>query len=316
MRSTLLPVYPQQANRCSVAPCLLIWLALALPAFGQVSPEEHARHHPGQSGGGTSAQGAMPAGEDGPAPAATTDRADGAGGSSGMAGPPESGGPTEGGDDGASPPEGAGGMMEGGGMGDMMKDMGAPPPRELYPKLMNMPEVTSEQRAAILSQAEKRMDSAVTLLSEGLQRLAEAAEDGNFAAMQDASAKMHEALARLDSGVAAQRALAEGQPPDMVALQWFKREMNLVTPAVVEARSGLLGTSPLHLFSMVLLVLFALVMIALYFVKIRRAAALFGRIEANKGAPPPGAAPALAGAPPPPAPSADKPAADAEATST
>lgn len=333
MRSTFHPVYPQRANRCSVTPCLLIWLALALPAYAQISPEEHASHHPGQAGGGTaapgvtladegsgspaSAPGAMTTGEAGPVPPAATGRADSTGGSSGMTGPSQGVGdrPPQGGGggspqgSGASPPEAAGGM------GGMMEAMGAPPPRELYPTLMNMPEVTSERRTEILSQAEERMDSAVALLSEGLQRLAEAAENGNYAAMQDASAKMHEALARLDSGVAAQRALAEGQPSDIVALQWFKREMNLATPSVVKARSGLLGASPFHLFSMVLLVVFAFVMVALYFVKMRRAAALFGRIEANNEAPPPGAAPALAGGPPPPA-ATDKPAADAEGSST
>ena len=251
MRSTFQSVNPRRTNRFSAVLCLLVGLALVLPAFGQISPEEHASHHPDQAGGASPAAAATPS---------------------------------------------AGGM--GGGMGGMMEKMGAPPPRELYPTLMNMPEVTSEERKAILSQADERMASAVALLSEGLQSLAKAAENDNYAAMQNASAKMHKALARLDSGVAAQRALAEGQPPEKVALQWFKNEMNLHTPPVVESHGGLLGATPFHLFSMVLLVVFALVMVALYFVKMRRAAALFERIEGNKGAPPPGSAPALAGSAP------------------
>jgi hypothetical protein len=49
-------------------------------------------------------------------------------------------------------------------------------------------------------------------------------------------------------------------------------------------------------------------MVAMYFFKMRRAAALFGRIEASKGAPPPGSAPELAGTSPPPA--TDTPAAE------
>jgi len=36
----------------------------------------------------------------------------------------------------------------------------------------------------------------------------------------------------------------------------------------------------------------------MYFFKMRRAAALFGRIEADKGSPPPGSAPELAGGKP------------------
>jgi hypothetical protein len=264
MRSTFQSVNPRRTNRFSAVLCLLVGLALVLPAFGQISPEEHASHHPDQAGGASPAAAATPSAGNGSAQATTS--------------------------------KSTGGM--GGGMGGMMEKMGAPPPRELYPTLMNMPEVTSEERKAILSQADERMALAVALLSEGLQSLAKAAENDNYAAMQNASAKMHKALARLDSGVAAQRALAEGQPPEKVALQWFKNEMNLHTPPVVESHGGLLGATPFHLFSMVLLVVFALVMVALYFVKMRRAAALFERIEGNKGAPPPGSAPALAGSAP------------------
>ena len=46
---------------------------------------------------------------------------------------------------------------------------------------------------------------------------------------------------------------------------------------------------------MILLVAFALAMVAMYFAKMRRAAALFGRIEADKASPPPGSAPPLVG---------------------
>jgi len=41
-------------------------------------------------------------------------------------------------------------------------------------------------------------------------------------------------------------------------------------------------------------------MVAMYFFKMRRAAALFGRLEADKGSPPPGSSPPLAGDKPPP----------------
>lgn len=270
MHSTFKPVYSQRANRFSVVVCLLAGLPFGLPVYGQMSPEEHASHHPGQ------AAGASPAEATTATPQTTSDD---------VTVPAQ-----------AATSDSTGGM--GGGMGGMMEKMGAPPPRELYPTLMNMPEVTSEERTEILSQAEQRMASAVALLSEGLESLARAAESDDYGAMQDASAKMHEALSWLDSGVAAQRALAEGQPPHQVAMQWFKSEMNLQPPQGVEVRSGLLGATPFHLFSMVLLVVFALVMVALYFLKMRRAAALFGRIEASKGAPPPGSAPALAGTAP------------------
>ena len=244
-----------------------VGLALTLPGYGQ-SPDEHAKHHP--KGGDP----AMPAaGKDAP-----------------MAG--------MGGGAGKDADKGGGGMMGGGmeGMMDgMMKKMGAPPPKDLYPSLMSLPDLTTEQREQVRSQADERMRSAVALLSEGLDKLAVATEVEDYAAMQDATDQVREAVARFESGLAARRALAEGKPPRQVALQWFKGEMNLQPPQGVEARSGRPGVSLFHLFTMVLLVAFALAMVAMYFAKMRRAAALFGRIEGDKGSPPPGSAPALVG---------------------
>lgn len=230
----------------------------------QVSPEEHAKHHPGAAE---------------PGPPSTI--------------PPA--GPMSGAVSGDGPP---GGM---GGMGGMMKSMGVPPPKDLYPSLMSLPDLPPERRAEVERQAHGRMEAGTALLSEGLERLARAAPTDDFAAMQAATATMREGLAQFESGLAAHRALAEGKAPRSVALQWFKREMNLASPMPSDAPRALLGATPFHLFSMVLLVVFALVMVALYFAKMRRAAALFGRIEASKGAPPPGSAPALAGTTPPPA---------------
>ncbi len=236
-----------------------IGLALGIPSYSQ-SPEEHAKHHPGQ------------------------DMAKDQGGAPGMA---------PGGEGSA---KGMGGMMEG--MGEMMKEMGKAPPKELYPILMSLPELTPEQREQVQSQADERMRSGVALLSEGLDQLGEATENEDYAAMQDATAQLREAVAQFESGLAARRALAEGNPPRQIALQWFKGEMNLQPPQGVERRGGFSGGSLFHLFTMVLLIAFALAMVAMYFFKMRRAAALFERIETGA---PPGSAPPLAGTAPPPA---------------
>lgn len=265
---------------------LLVGLMLSHPAYGQMSAEEHASHHPDQAADAAPAAGANPG-----APANSA---------GGMGGDTAGGGAA------------AGGGGAGGGMGDMMKDMGKAPPLELYPTLMNLKDQTPEQRTETLQKADERMRAAVTLLSTGLDRLATAVGTDDYAAMQDATTNMHVALAEFESGVATQRALKEGQPPHQVALQWFKSEMSLQPPQGIQVSSGVWGASPFHLFSMVLLILFALAMVVLYFAKMRRAAALFSRIEANKEAPPPGAAPALAGTPPQPAATADKRAADAK----
>lgn len=205
---------------------------------------------------------------------------------------------------------GMGGMMEG--MGEMMKNMGKPPPKELYPSLMALPELTPEQRKQVEAQAAERMHAGTMLMGQALDSLNAGTQSGDYAAMHEAMTRLREGAAQLESGIAARRALAEGRAPRVVALAWFKQEMNLslATAPAAHQRIGVL-----HIFTMVLLVAFALAMVALYFFKMRRAAALFGRIEANKGSPPPGSAPPLAGGKPPDGkrpPSGDKPAAPAD----
>jgi glucoamylase len=229
------------------------------------SPEEHAKHHPGAA--------AAPAG--------------GAGMPAGAAQPAAAGG-------------GMGGMMEG--MGEMMKGMGGTPPRALYPSLMDLPDLPPEKRDEVQRAAHERMKSGTDLMAEAFDQLVKAAPTNDFAAMQEATAKLREAVAKFDSGLAAHRAIAEGKDPRALAMQWFKGQMNLPGPLPAAEARGLWGLSWEHLILMALLVAFAAVMIAMYFFKMRRAAALFGRLESTSGKPPPGAAPPLAGTPGPSAP--------------
>ncbi|MDP1662774.1 MAG: 2Fe-2S iron-sulfur cluster-binding protein [Phycisphaerales bacterium] len=223
----------------------------------QVSPEEHAKHHPGAA-----ASGSQPGGQSPTAPAA-----------------------------------GAGGMMEG--MGEMMKNMGAPPPQALYPSLMHLPDLPPEKRDEVQRAAHERMKSGTDLMAEAFDQLVKAAPTNDYAAMQAATAKLREGVARFDSGLAAHRAIAEGKDPRALAMRWFKGQMNLPGPPSHAEARGLLGLSWEHLTLMVLLVAFAVVMIGMYCFKMRRAAALFGRLESGSGRPPPGAAPPLAGGPGP-----------------
>lgn len=245
-------------------------------ALAQIAPDEHAQHHP--------APGASPM-----TPGGNQASSAGTGGMAGSQ--PE-----------AVPGGGTGGGM-GAGMAEMMKQMGTPPRKEIYPSLMALSdEVTPEARAGIEQLAHERMEAGTALLSSGLEKLSDATSDEDYAAMQHATAQMREGLAELEAGIAARRVLSEGKAPRNLALDWFKREMNLATPVRPEEPLALFGIKPFHLFTIVLLVAFALAMVAMYFFKMRRAAALFRRIEPGPGAPPPGASPPLAGAPGPSAP--------------
>ncbi len=271
-------------------------LALVGPAFGQ-TPEEHAKHHPAPGGAGPApASPAAPAGMPMP-PGGNQAAPAGAGGMTGN--PPE-----------AAPRGGVGAGM-GAGMGDMMKQMGVPPRKEVYPSLMALPdEVTPEQRAGIEQLAQERMKSGAARMSSGLEKLNNSTSGEDYAAMQQATGQMREGLAEFEAGIAARRVLYEGKAPRNLALDWFKREMNLASPIRPEGHRALLGVTPFHLFTMVLLIAFALAMVAMYFFKMRRAAALCGRLDPDDTKPPPpGASPPLAGGPAPVAPAAGNPAA-------
>ncbi len=194
------------------------------------------------------------------------------------------------------------------------------PGTPIYPSLMTLPALTPDKRAAIEALASQQINQGMGRLATGSESLGRATQAGDHAAMQQAVVLMREGLDELGAGIAAWRVLSEGKSPRNLALDWFKREMNLASPIAAAAPRTVLGVAPFHLFTMLLLVAFALAMVAMYFVKMRRAAALFGRLEPDAGAPPPGAAPPLGGVPSPsspvvppagnpPPPTADTPAA-------
>ena len=257
-------MYRGSSNRLCVAVTSII-LVLTNSACAQ-TPDEHAKHHPAPSTKTSSPAGAV-------APAAMPMPA---GGEPSLAPDPMA----------TSPPAGAGGSGMGAGMGEMMKQMGTPPRKEFYPSLMALPsEVKPEHRAAIEQLAQERMKSGAARISSGLQKLTISASGEDFAAMQQASAQMREGLAEFESGIAARRMLSEGKEPHNLALDWFKREMNLATPVRPDDPRTIFGVTPFHLFTMALLVSFALAMVTMYFFKMRRAAALFGRIDPDANPP-------------------------------
>lgn len=240
----LLTRAPEERGRRSARGFVQRWATLAVfpvvlllsgTSLAQVTPEEHAAHHP---------EGAQEPGPEGQ----------------------------------GKEPSGMGGMM-GEGMGDMMSSMGVPAPKELYPSLMDLPDLPLEQRSEVSEQAHARMKEGASLLSRALEELSRAAPSDDFGTMQEALGKMREGLARFESGLAAHRALAEGKAPRNVALQWFKREMNLLPPGRDEAARWW-GMTLFHAFVMLVLVVFAVAMLAMYFFKMRRASALLDALAA------------------------------------
>lgn len=222
-------------------------LIFASSALAQVSPEDHAKHHPG------SATTQMPATQGSPAP-----------------GNAKSGG--------------MGGMMDG--MGEMMKGMmegmGAPKQKELYPSLMELPELSEQKRSELESKAHERMQSGSSLFDQGVEELGNATEESNFLGIRDSAAKVREGLAQIESGAATLEALNNSEPPQAIGLKWFKGNLGLSNQNLVHMQTRtLFGLSFFHGFIMLLLIGFAGAMIAMYFFKMKRALALLSRLEAN-----------------------------------
>lgn len=165
-----------------------------------------------------------------------------------------------------------------GDMSGMMSMMGTPPPKELYPTLMELPQLSPAKKAEVQRQAQERMHSGEELISQGLERLSKAMAADDYKTMQGAVSQVHEGLAIFESGLSAHRALMEGKAPQKVALQWFKREMNLERPLELEFGSGIFALSWFHLFVMIVLISFAVAMIGMYFYKMQRAALLLNAL--------------------------------------
>ena len=159
------------------------------------------------------------------------------------------------------------------GMGDMeqMMERAASQPKEFYPTLMDLPELSPELRAEVERLAHERMENGKALMSAASDRLTRASAREDYAAMQEASEQLREALAQYESGLAAHRALGEGKAPRNIALLWFKREMNL-TPIDIEPETSLFGLPSrwFHYFVIAILLSFVGVMILMYFHKMRR----------------------------------------------
>lgn len=237
---------------------------------------EHAAHHPD----GQPAKGEAPKGQ------GAQKSSPGMGGMSGMSGGTGSGA------------SGMGGMMAG--MDKMMEGMHRPPRKELYPSLMELPDVPSERQAELARRAAERVRTAAGQMSAALARLQSARpEDG--AARQQALSQLREALAQYENGLAAERALQPGGTPRAVALDWFKREMNLPTASHAGASRGPAGL-PMGVFHGVALLIlgsFAGAMVWIYLQRMRRAAELLaGLVGSGSAVPTATTAPAAVAAPP------------------
>lgn len=179
----------------------------------------------------------------------------------------------------AGPNIGGQGMMQG--MGEMMKGMmGIPPKKDFYPSLVEIPILTADQRTEIQQTADVRTKEGLGQLSQALELLMTAIETDNSSLMQQSLAEMKQGMQRAENGLSAKRLLAEGESPQNIALNWFKTEMNLQKEVELHPQV-FFGLSLFHTLVMILLSLFSVMMILMYFFKMRRATALLERLTAE-----------------------------------
>lgn len=165
----------------------------------------------------------------------------------------------------------------GGGMGDMM----APAPSSSSTQtttILPAPQGSLEDQVKIQELANNRMEDGTSLMTQGIVSLSSAKQKNDVRSMDQATRQIRHGLSQFESGLSAQRALSDGVAPREIGLRWFKQQMNLsTTPA--DHGGDIFGVSWFHFFVMAALIVFAVVMIGMYFFKIRRAAEVLGRVS-------------------------------------
>jgi ferredoxin-NADP reductase len=144
---------------------------------------------------------------------------------------------------------------------------------------MALPDLSPEKRAEIERLARQRMAEGLEILSENRAILAAAVETNDLGGMQQAAAEMRAGVAKYESGIAALRALEDGQAPSEIALSWFRSEMSLVSSIGTKPDAIVSGMTPFHMTICVLLILFAAAMVWMYLLRMRRAAELLRRMS-------------------------------------
>lgn len=190
-----------------------------------------------------------------------------------------------------------------GGMGGMGEMMGGRPRKEFYPALMDMPSLSAEQRQRIESQARAALNTATEEIASAEAALRQANATADSAGAEQATTRLRDALDQAKSAATTLRALSEAKPPQQIALDWFRTQLNL--PALTASNDAGFGLSWFHVITMAVLATFTVAMILVYVLRLRRANALVQRLTS---APAVAAASARVATPAPP-PAAPPPAA-------
>ncbi len=157
--------------------------------------------------------------------------------------------------------------------------------KPFYPALMALPQLTDEARRAIKVEAISRLGSGAEMIRSGQADLRHAQSSSNFPAAQVAVGRVREGLSLAESGTKTLQALNENQPPQRIALTWFKREMAVTPDSDMIMDGGFRSLSWVHIATMLLLGAALLAALLLRVARLRRITALAQRLTPG-GSPP------------------------------
>ncbi len=156
--------------------------------------------------------------------------------------------------------------------------------RPFYSRILDMPALTPESRAAIAAEAERRIGWGAQGIAASHARLEGALATHDIAGARLATDALHEAMQNVESGTSALQAIASGTAPREIALAWFRTEMNLAaTDAPASGQAGPWGLSWFHTLVMASAATLLLALFALQVTRMRRVRALAAAVQ---GAPP------------------------------
>ena len=163
--------------------------------------------------------------------------------------------------------------------------MGGGRRKEFYPSLMALSTLSSEQRQRIEAEARSFVSAGTDEIASAENALRQAIAAGDTVGAEQAASRLRDALNQVKSGTTTLRSLAEGKPPQQIAFDWFKGQMNLATDALTHEPGGPLGLSWFHVITMTLVAALAGAMLVIYIVRMRRANALVTRLTTGSPAP-------------------------------
>lgn len=190
-----------------------------------------------------------------------------------------------------SPPAASMGGMSG--MGGMMEMMMGKPPRQFFPSLMNLPELSAEDRVTIEEQARVRVEQGLRSIADGQAAANLALAESRLGEAESALSTVRSGIDQVRSGAAALRALMEGQSASAVGLTWYRSQLSL--PIAAGDRNATngdflpFGLSVAHVISMAFAAALLLGFLTLHFARRRRVEELLGRLTSTSAIAPVGA---------------------------